>query len=87
MDFAFRCPAFTLFKGKMKLDDVKKLEIGDLITFCEEERNPELGLVVGRTEKKVEIEWIEEERPFVGRYIYRGPATQSYFWDAIEKVS
>jgi hypothetical protein len=70
----------------MKLDDVKKLEIGDLITFCEGKRNPELGLVVGRTEGKVKIEWIEEERPYVGNYPYREPNT-SYFWDTIEKVS
>lgn len=86
MDFAFRRPAFTLFKGKMKLDDVKKLEIGDLITYCEGEHNPELGLVVGRTEEKVKIEWVEEERPYVGYYPYGGHLT-SYFWDTIEKVS
>jgi len=69
----------------MKLDDVKKLEIGDLITYSENGDEYELGLVVGKTEETIQIDWLEEERPYVGNYPHREPNT-SYFWDTIEKA-
>ena len=69
----------------MKPEEAAKLEIGDLITYSENPTEGELGLIVGKTEDVIQIDWIEEGELYIGNYPYRSGST-SYFWDTIEKV-
>jgi len=69
----------------MKLEEVEKLTIGDLITYSENPTEEELGLIVGKTKETIQIDWIEEGELYIGNYPYRSNTT-SYFWDTIERV-
>ena len=69
----------------MKLEEVEKLTIGDLITYSENSDEYELGLIVGKTEETIQIDWLEEEELYIGNYPYRSGST-IYFWDTIEKA-
>jgi len=70
----------------MKPEEAAKLEVGDLVLYQEKTQDPELGLVVGKTEKAINIDWFQEKNPHVGTYRFVG-FDAHYFWNSVEKVS
>ena len=70
----------------MTPEEAAKLEVGDLVLYQEKTQDPELGLIVGKTEKAINIDWLQEANSYIGRYGYSGSTTH-YFWSAVEKVS
>jgi hypothetical protein len=69
---------------RMTPEEAAKLDLGDLIVYQEKTQYPELGLVVGKTEKAIDIDWFQEKNPYVGTYRFYGGY---YFWGSVEKVS
>ena len=70
----------------MTPEEAAKLEVGDLVLYQEKTQDPELGLIVGKTEKVINIDWFQEKNPHVGTYRFVD-AIAYYFWDSVEKVS
>jgi hypothetical protein len=70
----------------MTPEEAAKLEIGDLVLYQEKTQDPDLGLIVGKTEKAINIDWFQEANPYVGTYRFSG-GTGYYFWVSLQKVS
>jgi len=70
----------------MKPEEAAKLEVGDLVLYQEKTQDPELGLVVGKTEKAINIDWFQEKNPHVGTYRFVDDIAY-FFWVSLEKVS
>ena len=70
----------------MTAEEAAKLEVGDLVLYQEKTQDPELGLIVGKFQGEIKIDWIQEKNPYVGTYrIDRNPG--NLFWYSVEKVS
>ena len=70
----------------MTPEEAAKLEVGDLVLYQEKTQDPELGLVVGKTEKAINIDWLQEANPHIGAYRFVGVIAY-YFWGSLQKVS
>ena len=68
----------------MTPEEAAKLEVGDLVLYQEKTQDPELGLIVGKAEETINIDWFQEKNPHVRTYRLNGGY---YFWDRLEKVS
>ena len=68
----------------MTQEEAAKLEVGDLVVYQEKTQDPELGLIVEKTEETINIDWFQEKNPYVGTYRLNGGYN---FWSSIEKVS
>lgn len=70
----------------MMPEEAAKLEVGDLIIYQEKTQDPELGLIVGKSETTINIDWFQATRQYVGTYRIDSPPG-NLFWYSVEKVS